>query len=565
RIVTVYTDNSPPRLENIKANPNVQLINNRVNITCEVFDILGVANVTLHIFYPYGENINVTMLRYNDTSYYYNQTYAIAGNYDYFITAEDFLGNENTSSTYSFRVNIPPVANFTFEPSNPTTADTIYFNSTSTDSDGYIVNWIWDMGDGTILYGEKVTYSYADDGTYLVTLTVTDDDGATDSITKQIVVLPVPPTTSCSVYGDEGEHGWYLSEVTIVLNASDDRGVKATYYKVDGGAWHLYENPFTISSSGVHTISFYSIDVTDCAEAVKTKTVKIDKTVPWTEIIVRGNEINGWYSGNVIIGFVGHDTFSGVDKIMYRLDNETWREYGTAMEILQEGEHVLEYYAIDRAGNSEEIKTFEFRIDRMPPNINLLYPSGEEILNGTIDIRWEAIDESKISIDLYYSNDGGETWHLIAANEENDGVYEWDTTGVEDGMNYKIKVVTRDIVGHTGADSTGKFTIYNNFLTASIDKPRDGYLYINDREIIPLPGKITVIIGKISIVASIQCGLLDRVEFYIDNELKETKYQPPYEWEWNEFAMGYHQIKIVAYDLIGNRVEDEKSVLAIIF
>ena len=132
-------------------------------------------------------------------------------------------------------------------------------------------------------------------------------------------------------------------------------------------------------------------------------------------------------------------------------------------------------------------------------------------------------------------------------------------------MNYKIKVVARDIVGHTGADSTGKFTIYNNFLTVSIDKPRDGYLYINGREIIPLPGKITVVIGKISVVASIQCGLLDRVEFYIDNELKETKYQPPYEWIWNEFAMGYHQIKIVAYDIIGNRVEDEKSVLAIIF
>jgi PKD repeat protein len=82
----------------------------------------------------------------------------------------------------------PPVADFIFEPANPMANETIYFNSTSYDTDGILVNWTWEMGDSTILYGEQVTYSYSMNGTYLVNLTVTDNNSTTDSITKIVSV-----------------------------------------------------------------------------------------------------------------------------------------------------------------------------------------------------------------------------------------------------------------------------------------------------------------------------------------------------------------------------------------
>ena len=90
--------------------------------------------------------------------------------------------------------NHAPVANFTYSPSSPTTQDVITFTDTSSDPDGNIVNWTWDFGDGDMSYERYPIHSYADNGTYNVTLTVMDDDGATNSTYKLLSISNVPPT-----------------------------------------------------------------------------------------------------------------------------------------------------------------------------------------------------------------------------------------------------------------------------------------------------------------------------------------------------------------------------------
>jgi PKD repeat protein len=65
--------------------------------------------------------------------------------------------------------------------------------SASSDSDGAIVSYAWDLGDGSTASGTVVSHTYADPGTYTATLTVIDDDGATDSAGVTITVTAPPP------------------------------------------------------------------------------------------------------------------------------------------------------------------------------------------------------------------------------------------------------------------------------------------------------------------------------------------------------------------------------------
>jgi hypothetical protein len=68
--------------------------------------------------------------------------------------------------------------------------------SGSTDSDGSIVSYEWDLGDGNMRTGQSVTYGYSGTGSYTVTLTVTDNCGATAQDTADVTVVgPTPPAS----------------------------------------------------------------------------------------------------------------------------------------------------------------------------------------------------------------------------------------------------------------------------------------------------------------------------------------------------------------------------------
>jgi hypothetical protein len=60
--------------------------------------------------------------------------------------------------------------------------------STSSDSDGKIVSWAWTFGDGTSATGATASRTYLKRGTYVVTLTVTDDRGGKATASKTIKI-----------------------------------------------------------------------------------------------------------------------------------------------------------------------------------------------------------------------------------------------------------------------------------------------------------------------------------------------------------------------------------------
>ncbi|HEC81373.1 MAG TPA: hypothetical protein ENI42_02965 [Thermoplasmatales archaeon] len=110
------------------------------------------------------------------------------------------------------------------------------------------------------------------------------------------------------------------------------------------------------------------------------------------------------------------------------------------------------------------------------------------------------------------------------------------------------------------AKETKVFKVSNvSMLNIEITKPRENWFHVFNKPLFPIGN--TIIIGKITIETNVYGSEgIDKVEFYIDDELKYVDEENPYQWVWNEFAFGKHGIKVTAYDIKGNKVEDKVTV-----
>ncbi len=88
--------------------------------------------------------------------------------------------------------NIPPAASFMISTMNRTAN----FTDASTDSDGTISTWQWSFGDGAGSSEQNPSHTYASNGTYSVTLTVTDNAGDSGSATQTLTVTAPPDAPS---------------------------------------------------------------------------------------------------------------------------------------------------------------------------------------------------------------------------------------------------------------------------------------------------------------------------------------------------------------------------------
>ena len=116
--------------------------------------------------------------------------------------------------------------------------------ATSADADGTIASYAWDFGDGEQGTGEDAEHTYGAPGSYTVTLTVTDDTGATATATQQVTAALPPnqlPTAALTAEVDQ------LGVSVDAGASSDDDGTIESY------EWDFGDGTTKTGKTATHT------------------------------------------------------------------------------------------------------------------------------------------------------------------------------------------------------------------------------------------------------------------------------------------------------------------------
>ena len=116
-------------------------------------------------------------------------TYGIAGPYQVSLTVTSSSGCSNTI-VKTITIGVPPAVNFVSVPG--CINDSTQFTSSIFVDAPALTTWLWEFGDGGTSSEIDPYHIYSLAGSYIVTLTVTDTSGCTNSVTHPIQVTPAP-------------------------------------------------------------------------------------------------------------------------------------------------------------------------------------------------------------------------------------------------------------------------------------------------------------------------------------------------------------------------------------
>jgi alpha-galactosidase len=182
--------------------------------------------------------------------------FAHSGRFSVVLTVVDNNYTSNAASS-EITVDFPPIAVLSTSLKAAPPGRPIQFNGfASTDSDGIIVSYAWEFGDGQTAAGISVTHAYADNGTFIVRLTVADNLDGIDTTSVSIDIGNRAPTVAFAT--PQATIVLLLDETqTLVVVASDLDGDPLIYsWILDGhpvsGSSGSYE--FVGSSVGSHVV-----------------------------------------------------------------------------------------------------------------------------------------------------------------------------------------------------------------------------------------------------------------------------------------------------------------------
>ncbi|MCB0192985.1 MAG: PKD domain-containing protein [Anaerolineae bacterium] len=235
-------------------------------------------NTNLTFTWNFGDGTPVS----SDTSPTIRHVYPDNGTYIVTLTVSDRWGAAATDQATVTVINTPPTA-VTDGPYNGNEGQPITFDGSGSSDIGFndTLTYAWNFGDGTpiVTTGPIVTHAYADNGTYNVSLQVTDKDGGTNTANTTATIINLDPTADAG-----GPYQTTINVSTNLTGSGSDVAADTLTFEWDLNGDGTFETSgmtpsYTWTTPGLKTIT---LRVTDDDGGSTTDTASVDVGSPPT-------------------------------------------------------------------------------------------------------------------------------------------------------------------------------------------------------------------------------------------------------------------------------------------
>ncbi len=217
---------------------------------------------------------------------------------------------------------------------------------------------------------------------------------------------------------------YYGEGLKVSLQANDAvSGVNQIHYALDASNYSDYNNNIQVGEEGSHNLYYFASDRVGNSENARNKNFTVDLTPPKTTKTIKGNTHDENILGpNARYVLKSEDELSGVRYTYYQINDGKFNVYDPSQPVyvnyLSDGTHSITYYADDRVDNEESKETFEFYLDKIPPEVTLTlqgdqYDGGKyTCVSPRTKVKLTATDNKAGVKDIFYDVDsrGNETY-----------------------------------------------------------------------------------------------------------------------------------------------------------
>jgi len=282
-----------------------------------------------------------------------SNTYETPGLYDAELKVTDNWGISDTDTVLITVRNRPPEADFSYSPSNPTTADDIQFTDESTDPDGSYSIWEWDFDDGEFSNENPAIHRYEDNGSYEVTLTIIDDQATFDSISKTINVVNQKPIANFSYTPSNPKT---LENISLEDTSFDKDGniVSREWSFGNGESSTINETTTSYEDDGEYNVTLIVTD-DDGDSYTISKTIQIDNREPDANFSLTPNKPTT--DDNIEFNDNSKDLDGSIDSYEWHFgDGESSTKENPIHEYYESGDYTVELIITDDDGETHSIE-----------------------------------------------------------------------------------------------------------------------------------------------------------------------------------------------------------------